>query len=70
MAKLKPSLYPSKLAKFNIELIDREQALLDNVLLRCRACGAEWSCNSKVGGHLPPAYWRCPNGCNTQPTES
>ena len=64
MAALKPSLYPSKLRKFGIELVDREQALQDNVILRCLTCGAVWSCNSQIGGHLPPGYWKCPNGCN------
>lgn len=65
MAALKSSLYPNKLRKFGIELVDREQALQDNVILRCLTCGAVWSCNSKIGGHLPPGYWKCPNGCNT-----
>ncbi len=66
MAALKSSLYPSKLAGFGIELVDREQALLDNVILRCKTCGTTWSCNSKAGGHLPPGYWKCPEGCNTK----
>lgn len=65
MPALKSSLYPSKLAQWNVELVDREEALKDNVILRCRACGAVWSCNSKVGGHLPPGCYKCPNGCNT-----
>ncbi len=66
MTALKTSLSPSKLDRFNIRLIDREQALLDNVILQCKVCSAQWTCNSKVGGHLPPGYWKCPNGCNTK----
>jgi hypothetical protein len=66
MTRLKPSLYPSKLAAHGIELLDRERALQDDVRLRCRRCGATWSCDSRTGGHLPPGYWKCPNGCNTR----
>jgi len=36
MTALKSSLYPSKLAKYIIQLLDREQALMDNVMLQCK----------------------------------
>ncbi|MHB9032111.1 MAG: hypothetical protein ACYC6L_03580 [Anaerolineae bacterium] len=54
MPALKPSLVPSKLGFSGIALVDREQALQDNVILRWDKCGAVWSCNSRLGGHLPP----------------
>lgn len=66
MAAVKSSLITSKHAKYNIRLLDRDQALLDYIILLCNACGTRWSCNSKVGTHLPPGYWKCPKGCNAK----
>jgi hypothetical protein len=54
MPVLKPSLVPSKLRRFGITLVNRDQAPLDNVILRCDRCGAVWSCSSHIGGYLPP----------------
>jgi hypothetical protein len=46
--------------QWNVELVDRNEALKDNVILQRRECDAVWSCNPKVGGDLLPGYHKCP----------
>lgn len=36
--------------------------------LTCGTCGATWPAQPTAGGRLPVGYWRCPRGCNAQPT--
>ena len=37
------------------------------LVLRCDECGATWQVKQK-GLRMPKGYWKCPNGCNREPS--
>lgn len=55
-----PKLFSKlELERVGVVIIDES-----SVRLQCVHCQQDWSPAILPGGHLPPRYWHCPNGCN------
>ena len=61
MSKGPSKFTAAELAKVGVAIVN-----VDTNQLKCKVCGTGWSPDIQPGGHQPPNYWKCPNGCNAK----